>query len=317
MPTTFASFGQPPPPRLKRRLEDDDATLPDTAMDRSPTPERPKRAPPKRARVALETVKDDAKENKAPTPAEDNQVDVGMLLASLPSQSLLPILTSLISQQPSLKHVVLSLIPRPTLDTALQAVAQSVRKLRDAYPYSSTSPNPNVPPTFGFGSPRSSFATPRTPQQPQMRDSYVISRLRPHTADFAAACMSYLPYFSYIAPPSGTAPMHKGQLHPSETYLLLAAITDHILSLPPLVQTQLVPQLLSRLAEEWRAWLDKVDSVLKEGGMFTADVLESWIRGLDSYAAASGEFGDMMRPVRDGWIERVGWTVGRQPCMDI
>lgn len=76
----------------KRRHDPDDdvesgrhAGLQDDSMDRSPTPERPKRAPPKRARVAHipdPSSKDEAttKENKAPGSTEENEIDVGLLL---------------------------------------------------------------------------------------------------------------------------------------------------------------------------------------------------------------------------------------------
>ena len=60
-------------------------------MDRSPTPERQKRAPPKRARVAQalgSAAKDDTRVsgNKAPAKSlEHEDVDVGMLLGMLTS----------------------------------------------------------------------------------------------------------------------------------------------------------------------------------------------------------------------------------------
>lgn len=55
--------------------------LRDDAMERSPTPERPKRAPPKRARViavAEQGNKEQRKENKPPGSEDD--IDVGVLL---------------------------------------------------------------------------------------------------------------------------------------------------------------------------------------------------------------------------------------------
>lgn len=90
----FASSAsqQPSVRTQKRRHEPDDDTeigrqgTRDASMDRSPTPERPKRAAPKRARVAPAldpSTKNNAssKENKAPTGSEDDEdVDVGMLL---------------------------------------------------------------------------------------------------------------------------------------------------------------------------------------------------------------------------------------------
>ncbi|KAJ6604571.1 hypothetical protein DFH09DRAFT_1018783 [Mycena vulgaris] len=348
-----SSFNQPSPIRVqKRRHDDDDQSLSrDHSMDRSPTPERPKRAAPKRARMApsMESGsrdEKDTKENKAPSGSDDNDVDVGVLLASLPSQSLLPLLTSLLSAQPSLKSVILPLIPRPTIETAIEALALSARKLRDAYPYSSNASQPVSPAAagFGFGSSRPTFTgfgrtsapQPQSAFSPQqsggMRESYILSRLRPHITEFVAACMSYMPYFSYVAVPtqSTSAPtaqshsttlqsIHKEQSHPSETYTFLAALTEHLFSQPPLAQSLLAPLLLPRLSEEWKAWVNKLDvSVNQQGGMFAEDIVRSWERSLDAFADTRGTEGvDVMRSVRDLWISKVGWLVGRQPMEEL
>ncbi|KAF7347899.1 Tethering factor for nuclear proteasome STS1 [Mycena venus] len=313
-------------------------------MDRSPTPERPKRAAPKRARVSPSAEsgskeEKDSKENKAPGGTEDNDVDVGVLLASLPSQSLLPLLTSLLSVQPSLKSIILPLIPRPTLETALQALAQSARKLRDAYPYSTTS-QPGTPTLgFGFGNTRPVFGAFGKPPIPQpqsafsqnqnggMRESYIVSRLRPHITEFVAACMSYMPYFSYVAVASQSASasttaqshsttlqsIHKEHIHPSETYQFLAALTEHFMSQPPLTQSSLGPLLLPRLSEEWKAWVHKLDeSVNRQGGMFAAEVVRKWESGLETFASSQGEGAELMRSVRDLWISKVGWFQWRE-----
>ncbi|KAJ7706264.1 hypothetical protein B0H17DRAFT_973352 [Mycena rosella] len=350
-----SSFNQPSPIRVqKRRHEDDDESLSrDHSMDRSPTPERPKRAAPKRARVApsMESgARDekDSKENKAPNGVDDNDVDVGVLLASLPSQSLLPLLTSLISAQPALKSIILPLIPRPTIDTAIHALAASARKLRDAYPYSanSSASQPVSPGAagFGFGSSRPVFsAFGRSPApQPQsafaqgsggMRDSYILSRLQPHILEFVAACMSYMPYFSYVAVPTQSTSavsttqshsttlqsLHREQSHPPETYTFLAALTEHLFSQPPLTQSSLAPLLLPRLTQEWNAWVDKLDvTVNQQAGMFPAETVRLWERSLDAFANAHGAEGvDVMRSVRERWISKVGWLVGRQAMEEL
>ncbi|KAJ7783701.1 hypothetical protein DFH07DRAFT_873832 [Mycena maculata] len=341
-----SSLNQSPQLRVqKRRHEEDEPTVSrDHSMDRSPTPERPKRAAPKRPRVAPSAdtgsrEDQDTKENKAPSGTDDNDVDVGVLLASLPSQSLLPLLTALLSSQPSLKSAILPLIPRPTLDTALQTLSLSARKLRDAYPYSSPT-QPASPAGFGFGNTRPVFGAfgrpPPPPAQPQspsssggMRDDYIISRLRPHITEFVAACMSYMPYFSYVAAPfqsTSTAQshsmtlqsLHKGQIPPSETYLFLAALTEHLFSQPALAQSLLAPLLVPRLNDEWKAWVDKLDvSLNQQGGMFPGDTVKSWERGMDAFAGARGEGAEMMRSVRDLWISKVGWLVGRQPMEEL
>jgi len=74
----------------KRRLDHEDdsdsnSINRDESMDRSPTPERPKRAAPKRARIvnAIDSgAKDECneKENKSPGSTAEDDVDIGVLL---------------------------------------------------------------------------------------------------------------------------------------------------------------------------------------------------------------------------------------------
>ncbi|KAI5123615.1 hypothetical protein M0805_003431 [Coniferiporia weirii] len=328
----------------KRRHDETDG---DESMDRSPTPER---KPARRIKQMRQRVSDSGlhegggdhdkpnKENRSPGSGDD--VDIGMLLASLPPQSLLPILTSLISENPSLKPTVLSLIPRPTLDTALNAINQAAKKLRDEYPYSNSSLLPSQQSTaasFGFGN--SAFGNSRAniavvssntagfgrPSHPPahntgMRDSYVLSRLRPLITEFVSTAFSYMPYFSYssepIAPHTTPPGKEKVYVHPSETFGYLSVLTDHLLCQPPLCQSTLAPLLLPRLLQEWMAWVNRVDLMLKQGGIFGSGVAESWVEALDRYAEAkvqgiSEELGNGLKTVRDRWIISAGWLVGR------
>ncbi|KAF8168191.1 hypothetical protein B0H34DRAFT_50590 [Crassisporium funariophilum] len=339
--TQSASYSRP----QKRRLDPEDDTesgrypvVRDESMDRSPTPERPKRTAPKRARVlnSIEpSAKDDseAKENRAPGSTGDDDVDIGVLLASLPPQSLLPLLSSLLKAQPSLKSTILPLIPRPTLDTAIQALALSAKRLREAYPYSNS---PTLPqPAFGLAriSQHSAFGqssqTTLHPNQSGMRDSYIISRLRPHVNDFVSSCISYLPYFtcipssfqvsSTIASTSQShlattiQSLHKDKFHPSETFHFLSAVTNHLINQPPLTLSQLSPLILPRLSEEWKMWVDKVDELVnRQAGMFGSETVRGWERGLDDMTEAKVlDVSDVMRSVRDTWVLKVGWLVGR------
>ena len=278
--------------------------------------------------------------------------------ASLPPQSLLPLLNALVSHQPSLKPLVLSLIPRPSLETAIQALAQCAKKLRDAYPYSNSTHN--ALPTslgFGFGSSFNSrqsslgsspigFGRPSPTPQPSgfstpsgsdsnggMREEYIVSRLRPHINEFVSACLAYLPYFSYLpAPtshpislsqsvtPNAPLPQHKERPHPTETFQFLSALTTHVLQQPPLAQASLAPALLPRLLAEWRAWIDRVDEIVnKEGGMFGGETVRTWERDLDTFAEAKGHGLEAFKEVRDRWVGKVGWLVGRmlQPMMEV
>ncbi|KAL1951568.1 hypothetical protein VTO73DRAFT_717 [Trametes versicolor] len=349
----WATHQQTPQPQLrvaKRRHEPEEGDR-DDAMERSPTPERVRRSIPKRARTTptLVTVGKEPQGSKESKPAaDDNDVDVGFLLASLPPQSLLPLLSSLLAAQPSLKPTILSLIPRPTLDAALESLSISAQKLKDAYPYSNSAfaqPGAAWGGTGGFGgrAGTASFNTgfgfgSRTGAGPSfgattnapggMRDEYILSRIQPHIQDFVSACLSYLPYFSNATPDVTSSPrphaaqshatalrqQHKDKLHPTETYMFLAALTSHILSQPALTQTTLVPMLAPRLAVEWKAWVDHVDaSVNMQGGMYGRDTVQIWERGLDEFAQAKGNEMEVMKEVRDRWVSKVGWLVGRQP----
>ncbi|KAH9968883.1 hypothetical protein BC827DRAFT_1121828 [Russula dissimulans] len=339
---------------LKRRFEQDDeqadqssshsAGTRDVAMERSPTPERPKRSAPKRARnnsTSAQESKGGRAPKELPNPSTDNQdVDVGVLLASLPTQSLLPLLNSLIQSQPSLKPVILSLIPRPSLDTALQALTQSAKRLRDAYPYSNHPPS-QVSLTsalgFGFGSRPTSYPPSslgfgsHVPQQTfgvssntfsdtatGMREEYIVSRLRPHINDFVASFQSYLPYFSQRTFNSNShlsdtpQPPRRDRCPPTETFLFLHSLTSHILAQPSLTQATLVPLILSRLLDEWKAWVERVDEVVnRRAGMFGEETVRGWERVLDELADVKGNGLEALREIRDSWIAKVGWLVGR------
>lgn len=359
----------------KRRHEPDDEAenARDVSMGRSPTPpDRPKRSVPKRLRAAPDdpTQKTDKGKEKSQGSLDgENEVDVGVLLgmshlatlraitdaahssATLPPTALLPILSSVLQTHPALKPLVVSLIPRPTVDTALQALAQSAKKLKDAYPYSNhpqqsmTNSTSSTPFSFGsthrpggfgasslgfgFGHPQgtdSVFSHHHTAQPTQgMRDDYILSRLRPHISEFVSTCFTYLPYFTFTAeaPPilaHGTrpspAPTAKEKAHPNEVFQFLAAVTSHLLAQPPLAQTALVEQMLPRLVAEWRAWIDRVDAVVNhEGGMFSGEVARGWERTLDDFAQAKAHGLEVLVELRDRWVASVGWLVGRSRPM--
>ncbi|KAF8832266.1 hypothetical protein F5879DRAFT_873403 [Lentinula edodes] len=297
------------PQKRRHEPEESENYRQDEVMDRSPTPERPKRAAPKR----LRTIPSDSasKEDGTSTDSssrhatEDKDIDIGVLLATLPPQSLLPILTSLIRSQPSLKSAILPLIPHPTVETATQALAESSKKLREAYPYSNNNSfSTSTSLGFGFGTGSGSSG---------MSESYIQSRLRPHINEFVSTFTSYLPYFTYRSAASSPSTLStQNKPHPTEVFFFLSNVTGHILSQPQLAQNGIEPLLLSKLSEEWNAWVARVDVVVnREGGMFGSDTVHGWVQRLDEFAAKDSQIGHVMRGVRDQWIGRVGWLVGR------
>ncbi|GAB1517460.1 hypothetical protein RhiTH_000508 [Rhizoctonia solani] len=316
-------------PRSNAKRRYDDSVDPDGREDsnmatRSPSPDRPRRTVPKRIRA----TESDPKPKSAESQDAQANIDVGVLLASLPSESLLPLLTSLISSQPNLKPLVISLIPQPSVQVAIQALDASAKVIRDTYPYSQTTqPTSSTSTSFGFGS---SFGAPasmhapastsfgfRTNSQPSgpMREDYIRSRIRPSVADFTSTATSYLSYFSLLPSPQAPSPKFtRTSLHDSFAYL--CALTVHIMRAPPLARALLLDNsiLFPKLIHEWSAWVDCLDvEVNQNGGMFSAEAVREWERSLDELTKEgppAAQIGNM-QPIRDKWIEKVGWMVGR------
>jgi hypothetical protein len=107
--------------------------------------------------------------------------------------------------------------------------------------------------------------------------------------------------------------MHKDKFHPSETFMFLHAITNHILSQPQLTVSTMAPLLVPRLMEEWQTWVKRIDEVVnRQAGMFGIETVRGWERGLDEMADnKTTEISTPMRQVRDHWVGKVGWLVGR------
>jgi len=176
-----------------------------------------------------------------------------------------------------------------------------------------------------------------------MRDTYIQGRLRPVVAEFAATARSYLVYFTSIpgntaqsssSPSASTSspPSLPPELsHPSETFAYLHAITVHIHRLPPLARNLLSSEstaILVRLHKEWQAWLDRLDvHVNRSGGMYGSEAVRTWERGLEEMVVfedkdiKEGITVDLgpesrlgarpMRSLRDTWVAKVGWLIGR------
>lgn len=83
----------------------------------------------------------------------------------------------------------------------------------------------------------------------------------------------------------------------------------HIFLQPQLTQTELLTQLMPRLLQEWKAWLDRIDTVVnREGGMFSSETAQTWDRNLDDFADKHAG----MKEIRHSWVEKVGWLVGKR-----
>jgi len=330
----------------KRRYEPDQQED-ENMVARSPSPDRPKKLS-KRMRVEVGRMPTSPNSKTISEPPQDT-VDVGMLLASLPPSSLLPIITSLIAKHPGLKQLIVPLIPRPSLDATLQTLAASIKTIRDAYPYSQPTP---LSTSFGFGlssvpsSRDSSPAIGSSGRTNGMRDTYIQNRIRFPVAEFASTARSYLVYFtslpsetqSFAQQNASSTPSPSADLsHPSESFAYLRAVVMHIHKLPPIARNLIYAEssgLLIRLHREWVAWLDRIDEhVNRSGGMYGEEAVRAWERGLDEMVASEDRdvkdglsvtvdmstlgLGEMLPPrplraLRDAWITKVGWLIGRR-----
>ncbi|KIY50550.1 hypothetical protein FISHEDRAFT_38854 [Fistulina hepatica ATCC 64428] len=349
-PHIVSSSNHDLPSRPKKRSHDadDPHVRRDASMDRSPTPERPKKTLSKRLRT-ISAV--DAKGKRVKTTKssaaneEDADFDLGLLLNDLPATSLRGVLTALIDADPSLRKRVLSFIPAPTLQTALAALADASKRLHEAHPYSfsSSSSSSAFSQTSSFSAigasafsihPFSSVALPGA-SGAHMRDSYITSRLEAPIQVFVSTCLRYLPYFSFAKPTSiaaqpfaSSATQHHSALISAydnhtkaklvENYMFLAALTGHYASQPAVVHQPLASHLLERLGQEWHAWVDETDAQInKQGAMLARSEAEEWTNFLDSVATSgSPELSRVMRGVRDKWSSRLGWLIGRTPMVE-
>ena len=88
----------------KRRLEqeDDDEARQDVVMERSPTPERPRQGPPKKARRVDPSTSDRSQNNQDSKGggSSENEVDIGVLLGIFYLESVLMSISNQIYAQP-------------------------------------------------------------------------------------------------------------------------------------------------------------------------------------------------------------------------
>jgi len=319
-PSTSASLT---PTRVAKRRHEGETS--DDGMDTgSPSPEGGRRLPVKRLRGAPSgtseidgRVSRAAKTNGAGADPETDDIDMGFMLALLPPQSLVPLITSLLKEHPSLKSTLLSSMPRPSIESALHALSQSSSKLKNALPYSS--------PGFAFTSSAETNPSPRhssfssmapATHTHSMRDSYIQSRIGPHLTEFTTNVQSVLPFFSLLPlPPPSRNISQELKAHPSETFTYLSAVTRELLTLPPICHPALRTTLTPRLLNEWKAWLNRVDDhVNNQAGMFGLGTLRVWETELDEFASIPNAeglgLGDL-RQIRDTWIAQLGFLLGR------
>ena len=152
-------------------------------------------------------------------------------------------------------------------------------------------------------------------------------------------------YLSFITCPPSARPISP---EPQTVQMLLHALSTQITYLlhliPPSANTNLGPtqtllNLGKTLISSWSTWLNAISAeVNQRAGMFPHSTVENWIFSLDTLAQApaqqSGTFGwghpqpvpasqaanalvdsfrGAMAPIRDRFINELGWLIGRRP----
>ncbi|EIW72504.1 hypothetical protein TREMEDRAFT_58676 [Tremella mesenterica DSM 1558] len=250
--------------------------------------------------------------NVIPTITENNEVnredvDMGVMLASLPPPYHLRILLQLLQNDPSLSATVMPLLPLPELqdcEDQLENAVDGIKRLLLPFPGSATS------------------ASEREWRRVIDKVDY-----------FCRMCTTYLEIFTKHSP-TGL----------EKTYDILALLSSsflQVLSLspPPPSHAQSPSTPIERfglsLIRAWSTWVSNLsENVNRRGGMFPHSTVSGWLGTLDtlagqhavnSWSSGAGTipvvpgighptvraFREAMEPIRQKFITDLGWLAGR------
>ncbi|BEI86450.1 hypothetical protein CcaverHIS002_0607370 [Cutaneotrichosporon cavernicola] len=237
--------------------------------------------------------------------------DVGLLLASMPPTSHLPILMELLNGNPAMSERVLKSLPAPPLSNVLETLERNVGKIGKA---------------AGTWEPQEGVVAQRR-----------WHRTEEDVSAFVKSANTYLKFFT-----SGST----GPTEPNTIFHLLHAITANVQQLLALVPSPNSPPPAARpllnfanaLLTAWNQWLGGLsDEVNNRGGMYPHGMVSSWADGLAGLTRAppppvaqpthvswsmaisapvhvpestlvSG-FRDALVPVRVGFANSLGWMI--------
>lgn len=238
-----------------------------------------------------------------------------MLSASLSKDSLLTLLTTLVTTTPSLSPIVAALLPQPTLSTILSSLADLERAVMLSIP-------------SGVG----------------IREDYIWERVRTTLETYVAEAKLFLT--TICAPgtsqPGGGSSGGEDEIgHPSTTFAFLFALTsslrriEAVLPSPPALTPHatstgttrnrldpLASHLLPLLINFWHLFVTRLSTAVnQEGKIISAGVLRGWFGRLDEVCVASpgvnrtggrreGGARRACEGVRDRMKREVGWLVG-------
>ena len=233
-----------------------------------------------------------------------------MTAASLSKESLVNLLTTLVTTTPSLRPLVTSLLPAPTLSATLSTLAHLERKVLNAIPAGGA-----------------------------VREDYIWGRVRLPLEEYLSESRGFLNAFCG----SNTANRNSTEDeigHPSTTFAFLYALTSSLrrleASLPPLPSLLLTPNypiekrysqdlltthLLPLLINHWQRFLTGLSmQVNSEGRILSGEVLRGWLKRLEELCVESpgvregtrreGGARKACEGVRDRLKRDLGWLIG-------
>jgi len=254
----------------------------------------------------------------------------------LTKPALLSVLTSLLTQQPSLKPVVLSLLPAPSLESFTATLATLEKKVLDALPFSQ------------HGS-------------ANLRDEYVWSRIRAPLEEYISETRLALGQF--CPPPSSSSSSSSSQddqqgspssssSSPTTTFSFLYTLTSSVRKLEVLLPRAPVPfgshshssatlpqhqaaaaqaninnpftlnprdpllSFLPALFNQWHILATRLSTLVNQNGrVLSAESVRTWFRQLDvlvnlEEGASSAVGRKASEAVRERFVKELGWLVG-------
>ncbi|WWD17755.1 hypothetical protein CI109_102196 [Kwoniella shandongensis] len=255
-------------------------------------------------------------------------IDVGILLATLPPSAHLPILLQVLRDNPSLSASILPQIPRPDLRSCINELECGLDRIRKL-----------VGPIQSMYGLQTSVSSARR-----------WERVRDEVETFCRTASTYIRYITSTSP-GATA------IDPQSLFALLHPLTTHLLFLLALIPSSspfgngiqsatpgnVVLELAKLILSKWNTWiLELAAEVNDRGGMYPYSVVIQWADTLDHIVSGPStsssdqsivphwssssstvqspepdsqslqpSFREAFVPIRDQFLTRVGWLVGR------
>ncbi|WRT64271.1 uncharacterized protein IL334_001202 [Kwoniella shivajii] len=242
-----------------------------------------------------------------------NDIDIGIILATLPASAHLPILLQLLRTHPSLSETVLSQIPQPEVRTCINEIDASFDAIHKA--------------AGGSLGLRGGSA---------VSESRRWERVRSEVEVFCRTASTYIRYFTSSS---------KSPIDTQSIFTFLEPLTTHlqtVLRLVPSAAASSNPVLdLAKLVlSVWTLWLSNLlTEVNQQGGMYPHSTVSHWAETLDRLTASvigtvtahdshwsssttnpssivnaffEESFRQALIPVRHRFLNEVGWLIGRR-----